>query len=94
MANRKKQSIGTEVFALNGIGYEGAEPQFQFAFNANNEAEAKNIAAGWARYQGFDRNDYTVTVATEPQHAGIRNEFVQNFRYQLYRSGHIVKLPN
>jgi hypothetical protein len=80
MANRKKQTIGTEVFAMNSIYYVGAEPQFQFAFNASNEAEAKSIAAGWARYQGFDRSDYTVTVATESQTAGIRNEYVQNFR--------------
>ena len=66
----------TKVYALNVIGYEGATPDFRFAFTAVNDEAAESKAFGWVRYHGYSRNDITVTVANAEQAQYIRNEYV------------------
>lgn len=76
MKRNSKSNEPKQIFALNVIGYEGAEADFRFAFTAMSEEEAKGKASRWARYQGFVRSDYTVTVATADQSQYIRDEYM------------------
>jgi hypothetical protein len=77
---RNKTAKTMTTFALNVIGYTGQEPQFRFAFTAESNEQANSKGFAWARYQGFGRNDYTVTVATEEQAQNIRNEYMSHLR--------------
>lgn len=76
MKRTSKIQPATQIFALNSIGYKGAQPQFSFAFSATSQEDASAKASKWARYQGFTMSDITVTVATAEQAQCLRDEYM------------------
>lgn len=75
-----KHSKPTRTYALNVIGYEGATPDFRFAFSATDDADAERKAFAWVRYQGWSWRDITISPATAEQALCLHDEYIPRSR--------------
>ena len=68
--------LGDKLFALKGIGYEGATPEVKFHFNANDLTDAISKGKGWGNYHSLVYGrDYVVEEAGN-ENVWLHNEYI------------------